>query len=430
MQQPSTPLLKTIVAIAIGNALEWFDSSIYAFFAVYIAGNFFPSANETTSLILTFGAFSASFVVRPLGGLVLGSYADRHGRRAALLVAVALMTAGTAIITVLPNYQSIGLAAPVGLFLARLIQGFSAGGEFGSSTSLLFEHATRHRGLHASWQFSTQAAGSLCAALFGFALTRWLSPGALMAWGWRLPFAFGLLLGPVGWYLRHTVRDAPDYLQARHTATPVREVLSTHKRLLVIVAGLLCASSSVAYLLQYMPTFAQRTLHLHATTGFAAAILSGAIGVFVTPLGGYLSDRFGVVRQMSVVASLWLLSAWPLFAYVTAHPGTTTLFVLVGWLGLLKALYSGGSPRLMSEIFPVSVRASGISLGYNLGVMLFGASAPALVVWLASATGLPSAPGLYLMLTATLSLGALAGLTVMRRRSGTGTRPPQSLPVT
>ncbi|WP_153101978.1 MFS transporter [Paraburkholderia hayleyella] len=401
---------RTIAAIAIGNTLEWFDLAIYAFFAVYIAGNFFPMADETTSLLLTFGSFGASYLMRPLGGLILGSYADRHGRKAALLLSLWLMSAGTALIALLPNYHVIGLAAPIGLFCARLIQGFSSGGEFGACTAMLFEQAPNKRGLHASWQFSTQGLGSLGAALMGFALSHWLTPHALMAWGWRIPFAVGSLLGPVGWYLRRTLHDAPAFIQAPRAAAPVREVLGHYRPRLAIVAGLLSVTTTLAYLLQYMPTFALRTLHLSAATGFAAAIVPGALSTLLTPLGGWLSDRLGPVRQMSVAAMLCLVSAWPAFTYAAAHPSARSLFLLVTWLGLIKALYSGALPLVLAALFPMPLRATGIALGYNVGVMVFGASAPAIVVWLASVTGQPGAPGLYVMLTAAISLSALAGL--------------------
>ncbi len=166
-----------------------------AFFAVYVAYHFFPAGNETASMLLTFGSFGASYLIRPLGGVVLGSYADRHGRKAALLLTVSLMMVGTAIIALLPTYAQIGVAAPIGIFLARLIQGFSAGGEFGASTAMLIEHAPHRRGFLASWQFATQGLSTLLASLFGYGLVKLLTHEELLAWGWRIPFFFGLLIG-------------------------------------------------------------------------------------------------------------------------------------------------------------------------------------------------------------------------------------------
>lgn len=197
-----------MLATSVGNALEWFDIAIYAFFAVHIAKNFFPTANETASMLLTFGSFGASYLVRPIGGMVLGAYADKRGRKAALMMSVGLMMIGTAIIAVIPPHASIGLLAPAGVFIARLIQGFSAGGEFGASTAMLIEHAPERRGLLASWQFATQGLATLLASTFGFALAKLMPASELSAWGWRMPFFFGLLIGPAGLYLRRFLEDA------------------------------------------------------------------------------------------------------------------------------------------------------------------------------------------------------------------------------
>ncbi|WP_106854365.1 MFS transporter [Caballeronia novacaledonica] len=410
MQKKPLSLMQIVVATSVGNALEWFDIAIYAFFAVYIAKNFFPTVNETASMLLTFGSFGASYLVRPLGGMVLGAYADKRGRKAALLLTVGLMMVGTAIIALIPTYAKIGLVAPVGVFVARLIQGFSAGGEFGASTAMLIEHAPHRRGLLASWQFATQGLATLMASVFGFALAKLMPADALAAWGWRLPFFFGLLIGPAGLYLRRYLEDAPDFTEAKHTATPIRDVLGTQKVLLLISIGALTVSTAVNYLLQYVPTFAIRELHLDASTGFAASIVAGVILTVVTPFAGYLSDRIGRLKQMSVTAALFLVTGYPAFSYVVNHVSVSALFVLVGWLALLKAIYFGALPALMSEIFPVSTRATGMSIGYNVGVTIFGGFTPAIVIWLLSATGSKSAPSFYLMFTAVLSLATLLAI--------------------
>jgi MHS family proline/betaine transporter-like MFS transporter len=416
MQKKPLSLTQIVVATSAGNALEWFDIAIYAFFAVYIAKNFFPTVNETASMLLTFGSFGASYLVRPLGGMILGAYADKRGRKAALLLTVGLMMIGTAIIAVIPTYAKIGLAAPIGVFVARLIQGFSAGGEFGASTAMLIEHAPHRRGLLASWQFATQGLATLLASIFGFALAKLMSPAELAAWGWRIPFYFGLLIGPLGLYLRRFLDDAPDFKEATHTQTPVRDVFATQKLMLLVSIGALTVSTAVNYLLQYVPTFTMRELHLDASTGFAASILAGAILTVVTPFAGYLSDRIGRLKQMSLTATLFLVTGYPAFSYVVTHISVGGLFVLVGWLALLKAIYFGALPALMSEIFPVSTRATGMSIGYNIGVTVFGGSTPAIIIWLQSATGSKAAPSFYLMLTAVISLAALASVSRMQRK--------------
>lgn len=410
MNKKPLSLTQIVVATSIGNALEWFDIAIYAFFAVYIAKNFFPAVNETASMLLTFGSFGASYLVRPIGGMVLGAYADKRGRKAALMMSVGLMMVGTAIIAVIPTYASIGLLAPVGIFIARLIQGFSAGGEFGASTAMLIEHAPHRRGLLASWQFATQGLATLLASTFGFALAKLMPAGDLAAWGWRIPFFFGLLIGPVALYLRRYLEDAPDYTEAEHTATPVRDVFARQKTLLVISVGALTVSTAVNYLLQYMPSFAIRELHLDASTGFAASSIAGLILTVVTPFAGYLSDRIGRVKQMSTAALLLLVTGYPAFTYVVSHVSMPALFVLVGWLALLKAVYFGALPALMSEIFPVTTRATGMSIGYNIGVTVFGGFTPALIIALMSVTGSKAAPSFYMMFAAVISLAALAAV--------------------
>src|SRR5450830_1843354 len=193
---------RAVISSSIGNALEWFDVLIYGAFAVVIAKLFFPTGNDSVSLLVTFATFGVSFFMRPLGAIVLGAYSDRVGRKAALTLSIALMMVGTALIAFMPSYATIGLWAPAGIVLARLIQGFSAGGEFGSSTAFLVEHAPHRRGFFSSWQVASQGLSLMLAAAFGAGLNGWLSPEQLYSWGWRLPFLFGLLIGPAGFYIR------------------------------------------------------------------------------------------------------------------------------------------------------------------------------------------------------------------------------------
>ena len=407
-------LVQIVVATSAGNALEWFDIAIYGFFALYIGKHFFPTTNQTASLLLTFGTFGASYLVRPIGGVVLGAYADKHGRKAALVMSVSLMMIGTALVAFMPTYASIGIAAPLGVFAARLIQGFSAGGEFGASTAMLIEHAPHRRGFLASWQFATQGLSTLMAATCGFALAKGLSHEALASWGWRVPFFIGLSIGPVGLYLRRFLEDAPDFAEAVRTETPVRDVFRSQKRMVLVATGALAVSTSVNYLLQYLPTFAIRELHLPASTSFAATMLGGVILTCVTPVAGHLSDRIGRLLQMTTVGLLLTVTVYPAFAYTIAHLSTVTLFALVAWLALLKSIYFGALPALMSEIFPTATRSTGMSVAYNIGVTVFGGFTPTVVTWLISATANRSAPSFYLMMTAMISLAALASASKVR----------------
>src|SRR5438874_10926068 len=210
---------RMIVAAMIGNVLEWFDFVVYGFFAVTIAEVFFPTGNPTVSLLVTFGAFGLAYFVRPLGAIVVGGYTDRAGRKAGLLLSMALMMIGTTLMAVTPGYATIGLAAPIIITLARLLQGFSVGGEFGSAVSFLAEHGGRRRGFSASWQFATGGMITVLASLFGVMLTTLLTHEQLVDWGWRIPYFFGMLVGPAGLYIRAKVVETPEFVEAELPAT-------------------------------------------------------------------------------------------------------------------------------------------------------------------------------------------------------------------
>src|SRR5580704_8905910 len=220
-------LTKLIIAVSVGNALEWYDISSYGYFAVYVSKAFFPNSDPTVSLLLTFGTFGLAFLIRPIGGLMLGSYADRHGRKASLMISIVMMTFGTLAIAIMPTYDTIGILAPIAVLLARLVQGFSAGGEFGSSTAFLVEHRPDRRGFIASWQFASQGLSNLLASTFGVVLTGWMAPADLNAWGWRIPFLFGVLVGPVGIYIRNHLEDAAP--PPADQESPIRQVLLRQK---------------------------------------------------------------------------------------------------------------------------------------------------------------------------------------------------------
>jgi MFS family permease len=251
-----------IAAATVGNAMEWFDILIYGYFAPTIASVFFPNSNPMVSLLLTFGSFGLSYVARPVGAVVLGAYADRAGRRAALALSIRLMVIGTAVLALMPSYAAIGLIAPVAVFSARLLQGFAVAGEFGSSTAFMIEHSAHRKGFFASWQFAGQNMAKFLAALFGVGVTTALSAQHLHAWGWRIPFIFGLLVGPVGMYIRRKVDETPEFLHTTHTRTPVREVFVHEKRGVLIGAALVAVGTASTYFSIYLPTFATTRLHL------------------------------------------------------------------------------------------------------------------------------------------------------------------------
>src|ERR1700726_782823 len=208
MRPEAKNITRLIVATSIGNALEWYDITVYGYFAAYLSKAFFPNIDPTISILLTFGTFGLSYLIRPIGGVILGAYADRHGRKASLMISIVMMTIGTFVIAFMPTYETIGILAPIAVLAARLIQGFSAGGEFGSSTAFLVEHMPHRRGFIASWQFASQGLGQVLSSAFGVGLTSWMTAADMNAWGWRIPFLFGILVGPVGIYIRNHLEDA------------------------------------------------------------------------------------------------------------------------------------------------------------------------------------------------------------------------------
>jgi MHS family proline/betaine transporter-like MFS transporter len=402
-----------IAAATIGNALEWFDLLIYAYFAVTIASVFFPNSNPLVSMLLTFGSFGLSYIARPVGAVVLGAYADRAGRKAALTLSIQLMVIGTAAMAFMPPYATIGLIAPLGIFAARLLQGFAVAGEFGSSTAFMVEHSTRRKAFYSSWQFAGQHMAKLLAALFGFLLTSTLTSPQLHSWGWRVPFLFGLLVGPVGIYIRRKLDESPEFVQITPTRTPVREVFANQKMGLVVGAGIVAVATADTYFSIYMPTFATTRLHLAPASGYIVAIILALLGIVLFPVAGHAADRLGHTRMMLPAGILMLLSFFPVFLLITRHPGLPTLLVGLIWDTLLQISYISALPAVMAAIFPARTRVTGLSLSYNLGVTLFGGFAPAIFTWLSAVTHNNAAPSFYLMLMAAVSIVAV--LAVKRR---------------
>ena len=404
-----------IAAATIGNALEWFDILVYGYFATTIAGVFFPNANPVVSLLLTFGSFGLSYVARPVGAVVLGVYADRAGRKAALALSIRLMVIGTAVMALMPSYASIGLFAPVAVFAARLLQGFAVAGEFGSSTAFMIEHSAHRKGFFSSWQMSGQNMAKLLAAIFGFGLTTLLTVQHLHAWGWRVPFLFGLLVGPVGIYIRRKVDETPEFLQAVPSRTPVREIFLTEKTGLALGAGIIAVGTAGTYFSLYVPTFASRELHLPPSTGYLVVMILALLGIVLCPVCGHLGDRFGLTRMMLPSAVLLLVSFYPVFLLITVHASLVTLLAGLIWVTLLQIIYISSASAVMAQLFPARTRVTGLSLSYNLGVTLFGGFAPAIFAWLIAITHNNTAPSFYLM---AMSLVSIVAVVVVRRRHG------------
>src|ERR1700727_940131 len=323
-------IVKLIVATSVGNALEWYDITVYGYFAIYVSKAFFPNDDQTTSLLLTFGTFGLAYLARPVGGVLLGAYADRHGRKASLLISIVLMTLGTLMVAVIPTFGTIGILAPIAILVARLVQGFSAGGEFGSSTAFLVEHRPDRRGFIASWQFASQGLSNLLASAFGVGLTAWMAPADLTAWGWRIPFLFGVLIGPIGIYIRNHLEDATAPPAAQ--SSPVREVFLYQKSRVLLGIGALAISTAVNYLIIYMPTYVVKTLNLPAVVGFEATPAGALSGTLLTPISDMISDRIGRTTHMIAINLLLLLSIVPAFLMLTKNPTPAVIILAVLWL--------------------------------------------------------------------------------------------------
>ena len=400
-------MYKLIAAASIGNALEWFDILIYGYFAVTISRVFFPTGSETVSLLLTLGTFGAGYLVRPLGAIFLGAYADRAGRKASMLASILLMWIGTFLTALMPSYAQIGLLAPILVVAARLMQGFAVGGEFGSATAFLVEHSTNRKGLMASFQWAGQGLAAILASGFGVALTTMLTRDQLNSWGWRLPYLFGLLIGPVGFYIRKHVGETPEFLEAKKTRTPVRDLFTQQWDRLLLAIGAVVVSTSSNYIILYMPTYAVKQLGLPQSAGFTATLLGAIILTFGAPLSGYLSDLFGRSRLLMGATIAFLISIYPAFALLLQSKSLALLICLVCWMNLLKSAYSGVLPSFLSQCFPAQTRASGLALSYNIGVPIFGGFAPFYITWMIALTGSKQSPSFYMIFCALLGIGAL-----------------------
>ena len=397
-----------VAAAVVGNALEWYDFIVFGFFAVVIARLFFPTESQYASLLLTTATFGVGFFMRPVGGIILGIYADRRGRKASLLLIIGLMTLAIAMIGFAPTYAAIGIAAPLLVVLARLLQGFSAGGEFASATSFLIETApAQHRGFYGSWQMVGQGLAVLTGALLGALITRVLAPEALDSWGWRVPFLFGLIIGPLGLYIRRRLDETAPFLATRRgqQQKTLGAALAAHVRETLATFGIIiCGTIAFYVILLYMPTFARTQLHLPLDQAFSAQAISLACMIVLIPVFGALSDHIGRKPIMIAALILYFTLTYPLFSWMYANPSFGSLIVTQVALCSLLGVFFGPMSTALAEQFPTHVRSTGLGTAYNMAVMVFGGFAPFFVTWLIQATGVPVAPAFYVM------FGAAAGL--------------------
>jgi MFS transporter, MHS family, proline/betaine transporter len=401
-----------ITAAVIGNALEWYDFIVFGFFTAIISRLFFPTQSRYASLLLATATFGVGFFMRPVGGILLGIFADRKGRKAALLLIIALMTVAIALIGLAPTYAAIGVAAPLIIVFARLLQGFATGGEFASATVFLIESAPAHRrGFYGSWQMVGQCLAALIGALLGALLTQTLTPEALDSWGWRVPFLAGLAIGPVGLFIRRHVEETESFLESRRTAREQPALgasLVAHYRQALVAMGLVVAGTIQFYvILLYMPTFAGSELHLPLSQAFLAQAIGLLCMIVLTPFFGALSDSIGRKPVLIVALVLYLGLTYPLFLWVHGDPTFRNFLIMQITLCSVLGIANGPFSTAVAEQFPTRVRSTGVAIVYNIAVMLFGGFAQFFVTWLIEVTGSPIAPAFYVMFGAACGLAAV-----------------------
>ncbi|HJF27342.1 MFS transporter [Acinetobacter bohemicus] len=375
---------KVILAGTVGNAIEWFDWTIYATFAVFFAKQFFPSDDPTASLLATFAIFAVGFFMRPLGGIVLGIFSDRYGRKAALAVTIIMMAGGSLMIGLSPTYESIGIFAPIILVLARLLQGLSLGGEFASAATYLSEMAPKHkRGFYSSFMFFSSAIGILMASGLAWALTSALTETQMSEYGWRIPFILGAIGGLVGMWIRKSVPDSEMTHKKESVKNPLAVLIKRHPKETLRIVGISILTTFAFYIfVVYVPTYAIKVLGAEPQTAFAANTVGLIIFILCQPVFGWLSDKIGRKPQLIVFAAGYLVFFYPIIKWMD---GTFASILLVELFGLvLYALYTAIGPAVMSEQFPTEVRAVGIGAPYNLMVALLGGTTPYVLTWLQS----------------------------------------------
>jgi MHS family proline/betaine transporter-like MFS transporter len=403
---------RAILSCAIGNFFELFDFTIYGYFAVAITRAFYPSG----SMYGTYAAFGAAFLMRPVGAIILGAYGDRMGRRAALVVTIGLMAGATGLTGLIPTYQSIGIWAPIALVICRLLQGFSTGGEWGGAAAFLVEYAPPgRRGLIGSMQqFSTQI-GSVTGSLSAAILASTLTEADFYAWGWRIPFIAGFLLGPIGYYLRRKVAETPAFERTVESRTiersPLGAAIREYGDRMLQAFGLSIIGCIANYIfVVYLVSYAINTMKLPPGSALTCAVASGLVVVALTPLVGFMSDRVGRRPMILACALLNLVFDYPLFLLAIKGGTFETLLLALVINAVFQSLYTGTIPSILAEMFPTRVRYTGLSVSYGFAVVLFGGFAPLISTWLVEVTGNPFAPAFYIMTGGALSAIAILSM--------------------
>ena len=399
-----------VVRVASGNFLEMYDFMVFGYYATAIGRTFFPSGSPFVSLMLSLMTFGAGFLMRPLGAIVLGAYADHHGRRAGLLLTLGLMSVGIFSIACMPGYSTIGLLAPLLVLTGRLLQGFSAGMELGGVSVYLSELATPgHKGFYVSWQSGSQQVAVMFAALVGVVLSAKLSPEKMTAWGWRVPLLLGCLIIPFLFTLRRSLQETDEFkARTRRPNTP--EILRslTANWGIVAIGTMMVTMTTVSFYMitAYTPTFGNAVLHLTSIDSLTITLCVGASNLFWLPLMGALSDKIGRRPLLFFFAALMLVTAYPAMQWVVREPSFARLVSVELWLSFLYGSYNGAMVVFLTEIMPIDVRTSGFSVAYSLATAVFGGFTPAISTYLIHRTDNRAVPGLWLSFAAACGLVA------------------------
>ncbi|MGW7523926.1 glycine betaine/L-proline transporter ProP [Streptomyces sp. NPDC054783] len=421
---------RAVKAAALGNAMEWFDFGVYSYIAVTLGKVFFPSGNPTAQLLSTFGAFAAAFLVRPLGGMVFGPLGDRVGRQKVLALTMIMMAAGTFAIGLIPSYASIGVGAPLLLLAARLVQGFSTGGEYAGASTFIAEYAPdKKRGFFGSWLEFGTLAGYIGGAGLVTLMTALLSSHDLVSWGWRIPFLIAGPMGMIGLYLRMRLEETPAFAaevekaEAARPKVPLREMVAGQWKALLLCMGLVLVFNVTDYmLLSYMPSYLTSELKYDETHGLLVVLGVMALMMIVQPFAGALTDRVGRRPVITAGCAGFLFLSIP--ALLLIRQGSLLAVALgMGALGLLLVCFTAAMPAALPALFPTRVRYGSLSIGFNVSVSLFGGTTPLVVTALIGATGNMMMPAYYMMAAA-----VVGGFAVWRMSESAGRPLPGSAP--
>jgi MFS family permease len=421
--------VKAIVRVASCNFLEAYDFIVYGYYAGYIADTYFPQTSEFARLMSALVTYGAGFLMRPLGAILLGAYMDRHGRKKGLILTLGLMAIGTLTIAATPSYAQIGLLAPVIIVAGRLLQGLSAGAEFGGVAIYLSEISTPGRhGFYCSWQAVSQQVAVVCASLFGVALAAVASPAEMTAWGWRVPLLAGVAAVPVLFWLRRSLPETEAFIRSRHVKSlnEVMRSLAANWRVIAIGMALTVMTTTSFYLITaYTPTFGRQALQMPPEDALLVTLFVGISNVLWLPVGGILTDRVGARPLMLFVTAAALLTAYPAMLWLVAAPSFMKLLAVLLLFSVYFGLYNGALIPLLAEIMPKDVRTTAFSLAFVTATAIFGGFTPAVCTYLVEWTGNRAAPGLWLSLAAIISFAA--AFVVFRVAQPSGDLPRGSL---